>query len=88
MKLSGLPKHMPFERADGIRTRECFWKAVGMGTPKEGQWYVSGAVPMAYRAPKDLSSSFMIVRPTFYAEQVQQWVAGDLVRTTRGQRSL
>jgi hypothetical protein len=30
--------------------------------PKAGEWYLSGAIPEAYRAPNNLSTSFYIVR--------------------------
>ena len=31
-------------------------------TPKEGEWYLSGSIPQAYIAKKNLSNPFMIVR--------------------------
>lgn len=31
--------------------------------PKAGEWYLSGAIPEAYRAPADLSDVFYILRP-------------------------
>ncbi len=30
--------------------------------PRAGEWYLSGAIPTAYRAPSDLSSTYMILR--------------------------
>ena len=30
-------------------------------SPKAGEWYLSGAIPTAYRAPNDLSSEFHIM---------------------------
>ena len=30
--------------------------------PKKGEWYLSGAIPIAYRAPNDLSQEFHIMR--------------------------
>jgi hypothetical protein len=46
------------------------YKHVGMAAqpvgerrpPKAGEWYLSGAIPEAYRAPTDLSVPFHIVR--------------------------
>jgi hypothetical protein len=29
--------------------------------PKKGEWYLSGAKPLAYRAPNDLSTEFRIM---------------------------
>jgi len=29
-------------------------------SPKKGEWYISGAIPSAYRAPNDLSSKYII----------------------------
>jgi hypothetical protein len=28
--------------------------------PKQGEWYLSGAIPAAYKAPNDLSQEFFI----------------------------
>lgn len=28
--------------------------------PKKGEWYISGALPVAYRAPNDLSTDYLI----------------------------
>ncbi len=29
--------------------------------PKKGEWYLSGAIPEAYRAPNDLSTAYHIL---------------------------
>ncbi len=31
--------------------------------PRKGEWYVSGAIPAAYRAPNDLTSPYLVVEP-------------------------
>jgi len=28
--------------------------------PKKGEWYLSGAIPAAYKAPNDLSTEYLI----------------------------
>lgn len=74
---------MPFEKVDGITTRDCYWRMKRVGTPKKGEWYISGAIPMAYRAPNDLSTSFMIAEPTHYAKLVQKHERGEMVPAGR-----
>lgn len=40
-------------------------KAVMIGRirpPLKGEWYLSGAVPLAYRAPNDLTTSYHIMK--------------------------
>lgn len=32
------------------------------GKPKRGEWYLSGAVPEAYKAPNDLTTPYHIAR--------------------------
>ncbi len=32
--------------------------------PKRGEWYLSGAIVEAYKAPNDLTSTYWIARPT------------------------
>jgi hypothetical protein len=29
--------------------------------PRKGEWYLSGAIPMAYKAPNDLDTSYAIL---------------------------
>lgn len=31
--------------------------------PRKGEWYLSGAIPAAYRAPNDLSTPYIILEP-------------------------
>ena len=41
------------------------YRAIATGDfrpPKKGEWYLSGAIPAAYRAPNDLSTAFHIMR--------------------------
>ena len=44
--------------------------------PKKGEFYVSGAIPEAYRARNDLPSPYWIVRPTHRAERVTTFRKG------------
>lgn len=37
------------------------FKAVDFRNPLKGEYYLSGAMPKAYKAPNDLSTSFIIV---------------------------
>ncbi len=52
--------------ADSIRYGENFTGAIRTGEfrpPRKGEWYISGAIPAAYRAPNDLSTSYHIAVP-------------------------
>lgn len=54
-------KHFPL--ADPPRFGEKFTHAVATGDfrrPRKGEWYISGAIPAAYRAPNDLSTPYHI----------------------------
>ena len=31
--------------------------------PRKGEWYLSGAIPAAYKAPNDLTTAYRIVTP-------------------------
>jgi len=84
--MSKMPEVMPFERVDGTNTRDCFYKRIGFGIPRKGQWYISGAIPMAYRAPNDLRISFLIVEPTHFAKLVTRQERGDAVPMSAEQR--
>jgi hypothetical protein len=73
-----LPDRLPFEglgrSLDGLSTSPSNsgalsrpglrrWTRVGYREPKQGEFYVSGAIPAAYRAPNDLPSKYLVVRP-------------------------
>lgn len=49
--------------ADSLRYNEKFTHAVMTGEfrpPRKGEWYISGAIPAAYRARNDLSTPYHI----------------------------
>ena len=46
------------------QVRDPRWaRVLGFRPPLEGEWYLSGAVVAAYRAPKDLATPYWIVTP-------------------------
>ncbi len=48
-------------RCDGIQIKA---EATGeKRCPKKGEWYLSGAKPVAWRAPNDLSTAYYIATP-------------------------
>lgn len=76
MSKAGLPKVLFFERLEkrdgGIGIgggARAYYRVIGRRAPKRGEWYVSGAIPQAYRMPNDAGPSFvmLIVEPTHYA---------------------
>ena len=48
----------------------CFFSHQGMRCPKAGEFYLSGAIVAAYRAPAELSSPYQVVKPTVRAVRV------------------
>jgi hypothetical protein len=44
-----------------------FYRVVGTRPPKKGEWYLSGAILEAWRAPNDLTTAYQIAVPTHYA---------------------
>jgi len=67
-----LPQTLRFEKLGKIGDRtiggaKCFYRKIAVRSPKKGEYYVSGAVPMAYLAPNDLTGSYLVVVPTNYA---------------------
>ena len=42
-----------------VRQFRILWKR----NPRKGEWYVSGAIPAAYKAPNDLTSEYLVVKP-------------------------
>ena len=54
----------------------CFYRLDGFRLPKRGEWFVSGAIPMAYRAKRDLSTSYHVAVPTHFAKPATGYVRG------------
>lgn len=66
---------LPGERVIG--GHRCFYEKVEFRAPKKGEWFVSGAEPMAYRAKTDMmTTAYQIVRPTRYAVPAKGFVPG------------
>lgn len=55
----------------------CYFERVAFRAPRKGEFYLSGAIVAAYRAPADLESRYHVVRPTFKALRVSAWQKGD-----------
>lgn len=71
-----------FEHVHGPRRslpHPCFFEIVGWRSPRQGEWFLSGAIIQAYRASRDFpeTSEYWIVRPTYLA--VKGWRRGERV---------
>lgn len=78
-----LSEVLPFEGVRDDRTDFCFYRKVAFRKPLRGEWYVSGADPMAYRAPSDLLTPYLVVVPTHHAKTVTRYERGQPVRIKR-----
>ena len=65
-------------RFEGIE-RLCFYERLEFRPPKKDEFYLSGAIVQAYKAPNDLGISFRVVRPTFKAEKKTIFVQGERI---------
>lgn len=54
----------------------CYYSIMGTRPPKRGEYYLSGAIMEAYRAPADFNTPYIVVRPTFHATRASVWVMG------------
>lgn len=63
----------------GLRHTERYtWKFVDFRCPKAGEWFVSGAIPMAYRAGFDMSTSpYLIVEKVHFVKKISAWETQD-----------
>ena len=73
-----LPETLTFEDLPGGvgAGARCFFRTIGHRAPKKGEWFVSGAIPRAYRARGDLTSEYYVVVPTHYANPASGYVRG------------
>jgi len=77
-----LPQILPFEineRTNGnaLGGVPCYYTIEGTRTPKKGEFFVSGAIPEAYKAYSDLDTEYMIVKPTHRARRVAGFERGE-----------
>lgn len=80
-----LPKTLRFEDLGRPGERViggaiCFYEIVGKRAPRKGEWFVSGAIPMAYKAKTDgMTAVYQIARPTHFAVPAQGFIPGEAV---------
>lgn len=72
-KPANVPVVIPFEGLDEPGAKWS-WQSLGYRAPKKGEWYLSGAIVMAYRAPNDLATEYFVVRPLLKHRLRQVWV--------------
>jgi len=71
-----LPEIVRFEPwgSVGLYSGNYFYDVVGYRPPKKGEYYLSGAIVEAYRAPNDFSTPYLVVVKTKRAVLRQVWV--------------
>lgn len=47
-----------------------YYRKLGFRAPKKGEWYLSGAIVEAYKAPNDLTIEYMIVEKAHKAKTI------------------
>lgn len=57
----------------------CFYRRGAFRVPEAGEFYLSGAVPMAYRAPNRLGNPYRVVRPIAKARPVTRYEIGETI---------
>ena len=65
-----LPTVLPFE---GNEWRNWFYGIAGYRWPKPGEYYISGAIPMAYKAERALKQEYLIAIPLEKVEPATGW---------------
>lgn len=62
-----------FEGLGGMASKWSYRRA-GKAKPKRGEYYLSGAIPQAYKAPNDLTIEYEIVEPIREFKLQQVWL--------------
>ena len=57
----------------------CYYEILGFRPPMKGEYYLSGAIVEAYRAPNNLNERYWVVKPTHYAVPTHGFIRGDAV---------
>lgn len=56
--------------SSGLMADRYFYRKVAFRAPKKGEWYLSGAIVAAYRAPNDLTTEYHIVEKIARAKRI------------------
>lgn len=76
-KAWNLPEVVKFERITlDSYFKHYFYEVVGYRKPKKGEWFLSGAVLYAYKAPNDLNTCYLVAKPTHIAKKKSNWFKG------------
>lgn len=83
-----LPEFVRFENLSKPGERivggaQAYYKVLGKRPPQMGEWYLSGAIPMAYQAKANLTSAYLVVEPTHFATPARGHVRGEPVNLTQ-----
>jgi hypothetical protein len=67
-----LPEVLQF--GQGIKNYMSQYKVLGFRAPKKTEFYLSGAPTSVWVAPNDLTTEFLIVKPTIEMKRATGWV--------------
>lgn len=68
------PKVITFIGMDRLGASKYSYEVLGYREPRKGEWYLSGAVVEAYKAPNDLPYKYTVVKPLVEHRQRQVWM--------------
>lgn len=51
-----------------------WYRDLGFRAPRKGEFYLSGAIVEAYRAPSDLATPYRVVELVRQAKQMMVWI--------------
>lgn len=66
-------KPVDFIPARGMQeylVKRFFYRVVGKRCPKQGEYYLSGAIVQAWQAPNDLTDVYTVVKKTYSAKRI------------------
>lgn len=72
----GYLRREPLIVFEGLGSLSSKWsyRRCGKDFPKRGEYYLSGAIPQAYKAPNDLTTKYEIVQPIQEHKQQTVWL--------------
>ena len=50
------------------------WRRIAMRCPNPGEYFMSGAIPMAYKARQHLTTEYLVVEPVSEYTLQQAWL--------------
>jgi hypothetical protein len=70
------PRVITFEGLDDMASKWS-WRLIGYRCPNKGEFFMSGAIPQAYKARQHMTREYFVVEPITQHRRMSRWMPID-----------